>query len=53
MAAKGQPLTLWGSIFYLVLSVLWEVTVGHTAYNRLYISEYDLPTAVLDWCLFH
>jgi len=34
---------LRGSLYCLVLSVLWEVTVGYIAYDRLHITEYCVP----------
>ena len=39
----GCPKQLWGVLHYLVLLVLWEITVGHIAYDRLYIAEYVFP----------
>jgi len=34
---------LWGVFYYMMLLVLWEVTVGHIAYGRLHIREYVFP----------
>jgi len=36
---------LWSVFHYVVLSVLWEVTVGHIAYGRLHVREYVSPDA--------
>jgi hypothetical protein len=35
-------------LHYLVLLVLWEITVGHIAYGRLYVAEYVFPDAT-EW----
>jgi len=34
---------LWVVLYYLVISVLQEVTVGHVAYGRLHVIEYLFP----------
>jgi len=36
----GYKKWLWGSLYYLVISVLQEVTVGHMAYGRLHVTEH-------------
>jgi len=40
---------LWGVCHYVVLSLLWEVTVGHRASGRLHVTEYVFP----DECVKH
>jgi len=39
----GYQKQLRGVLHGLVLSVLWEVTVGHRAYGRWHVTEYVLP----------
>jgi len=39
----GYRKQLWGVFHFLVLSVLWEVTVGHIAYGSLHVREYVFP----------
>jgi len=39
----GYQKQLWGVLYYLVLSVLREVTVGHISYGRLQLTEYVFP----------
>jgi len=34
---------LWGVLQYLVVSVLWEITVGYLAYGILHVTEYAFP----------
>ena len=36
---QGHRKWLWGSLYYMVLSVLQEVTVGHMAYGKLPITK--------------
>jgi len=43
----GYMKWLWGSLHYLVLLVLQEVTVGHMAYGRLHLTEYLFPDVML------
>jgi len=34
---------LWGVFYHVVLTALLEVTVGHTASGKLYVTEYVHP----------
>jgi len=40
---RGSRKWLWGSLYYLVLLVLQEVTVGYMACGRLHVTEYHFP----------
>jgi hypothetical protein len=39
----GYQKQLWGVLHYLVLPVLWVVTVEHIECGRLHIAEYIFP----------
>ena len=36
---QGYRQWVWGSWYHVVLSVLWDVTVGHMAYGRLPVTK--------------
>jgi hypothetical protein len=39
----GYRKWLWGILYHLVLSALWEVTIGHRTYIRLQVTEFHIP----------
>jgi hypothetical protein len=52
----GYRKQLWGVFYYLVLSVLWEVMLGHIAYGRLHVTEdvcpnvHGMSCGVISYC---